>query len=81
MADDIIGYVPISEDVPAYHLRDGFWFWRDGDEIVVSDRLGAVHEIRVPVNEWASVLAHTSVEGETGDKFREALTFLGGADV
>lgn len=75
--EDLVGFVPIGEDVPAHHLRDGFWFWRDGDEIVVSDRKGVVHEVRAPLTEWASVLAHTSAEGETGDKWREALAFLG----
>jgi hypothetical protein len=81
----------VDPTVGLFHLRSGFYFGRDEAEVVIAHRHPALERdgvsvvdmvsvIRVPLNEWASVLASTSSAGDTGDKWREALAFLGEAD-
>lgn len=64
-----------------FHLRDGFCFTREGDEIVI----GHFHDgydgnrdriIRVSIAEWASAVASTTVDGETSDNYLQALNLL-----
>lgn len=61
-----------------FHLRDGLYFARDGDEVVLRypADLDGFTEVRVPVNEWASAIASTSKRGENEQTFREALEYL-----
>lgn len=63
-----------------HHLRDGVYFGRDGDEVVIAVDCGALgrREIRVPFNEWASAVAATSRRGENGETFAEAIALLEG---
>lgn len=60
-----------------YHLRNGWYFERiDAESIELTHDGGTVHRLRVSVNEWASVMASTSLRGETGDTWREAVDYL-----
>ncbi len=65
-----------------FHLTEGFYFGRDGDDVVLAvsnTTLGERpfhREVRVPANEWASAVAATSARGETGETFAEALELL-----
>ena len=59
-----------------FHLRDGLYYGRDDDEIVLRVTSGDAREIRVPANEWASAIAATSARGENGETFAEALELL-----
>lgn len=63
-----------TDNQERFHLRDGFYFARDGDSIVIS------HDgdtIRVPLNEWASAVAHTFVGGENAETYQAAAYHLG----
>jgi hypothetical protein len=66
-----------------FHLRNGFYYGRDGDEVLLAwrgldEKSNDVveHEVRVPVNEWASAVASTSARGEDVETYHEALAFL-----
>ena len=73
---DIIGYVPMQDG--DFHLKDGFCYRREGDEIVVSDTRGVLHETRTDLEGWASAIAHTMPGGDNGDNWRAALALLKG---
>jgi hypothetical protein len=70
-----------------FHLRSGFYFGREGDEVVIAQKHPALERdgvsvvdmvgvIRVPLNEWASVVASTMPGGETTESYEAALALL-----
>lgn len=69
-----------------FHARDGWFFRRlpaGAVEIVVQENRenGRVRErARFDASTWASIVAHVSREGETGDQYRAALDLHGGID-
>jgi hypothetical protein len=76
-----------------FHLREGFYYGRDGDEIVLrwdpppdehtiiglkpgENPEDPIAELRVPVSEWASAVASTSVSGDVQEKWAAAVEYL-----
>ena len=66
-----------------FHVRDGLYVWRDleGVHLALTEAphgLGALREHRViDTDSWASAVASTSWDGETGTTFRVARALLG----
>jgi hypothetical protein len=61
-----------------YHWRDGIYFRRNDDGSVrVASQTHAIL-FDVPPNEWASIVAHVSAKGETGEAFARAQAFHAG---
>lgn len=65
-----------------FHWRDG-WHWQgleDGTvEVWHGDESGpSADALRIPATEWASIVAHVSARGETGETYYQALRFHGG---
>ena len=63
-----------------FHARDGVIFKRDAGGGVVISKAGAEFGDREIILDltgpaWASIVAHVSARGETGDTYREALEF------
>ena len=63
-----------------FHARDGVIFKRDAGGGVVISKAGAEFGEREIIldltgSAWASIVAHVSARGETGDTYREALEF------
>lgn len=66
-----------------YHLRNGLFFERVDDYIVMSWSPSAASPLvlcKVPVHEWASAVASTSKRGETRETYDEALRLLDHVD-
>lgn len=61
-----------------FHWRDGNYFRRCGHGVVemkrVEEGAGDV-VIRIPRNEWASIIAHVSEPGDTAEQFQRAQAF------
>lgn len=76
----------------AFHSRDGLYFARSTDggvivtiEVPVRDGMGGfadqtavLHRIELPENEWGSVVAHVSRNGETSETWQQARDFHAG---
>lgn len=61
--------------IPGFHLREGFHFERVGDgdvRITYAPKGEIVAQITVPENEWASVVASVSANGETAGTWQSA---------
>ncbi len=84
----------LDYDAPGwFHSSDG-WYWRrcaDGSVAIVrriqepDDRGARIYRItaahRLTASQWASIVAHASARGETGETFRAALAFHEGEPV
>ena len=71
-----------ESDRPAYHARDGWRFRRlEGGTVMIwreqSPPSGPpiLQPVRIPPNEWASIVAHVSAAGEEGRTWRAAIDF------
>ena len=65
-----------------FHVRDGLYVWRDREGVHVAltgaPGLGALREHRVvDPDGWASAVASTTWDGETGVTFRVVRALLG----
>lgn len=58
-----------------FFISNGFTCERQGNEIVLRVE-GTTHEARMTESAFASVVAHASRRGETGDTYRAAIDFL-----
>jgi hypothetical protein len=72
-------------EIGNFHNRDGWYFKRLEDGSVRIQKTTTAHvdapveyEHVIPENEWASIVAHVSVGGETGDSYQEAREFHAG---
>jgi hypothetical protein len=65
-----------------FHHRNGWYFLRlpSGSVRIRIERDGVGRDVVhiIPAPEWASIVAHVSKWGETGDSFSSAQTFHGG---
>lgn len=59
-----------------YHWRDWWYFRRDGNSGVVISNQDADTVLRISVDEWASIVAAMSYDGENYDTFSEARSFF-----
>ena len=66
-----------------FHLSDGAYFWRDreGVHLVIAetakDDAAILRHFVFDTSSWASAVACTTIEGETGMTFRIADALLG----
>ncbi len=74
----------MTDEIPArwFHLKDGWWFTRTtgGSVNIVkrkdaSDNAEVIAAILIPWNEWASIVATVSRDGENHYGWYEAVTF------
>lgn len=70
-----------------FHWRRGLYFRRTEDgsvELTQTKHAGKSDEIEwqraIPVEEWPSIVAAVSHQGETGERYRAALAFHGEPD-
>lgn len=61
-----------------FHVRDELYFerGRDGDAVITWPN---GETMSLDASSWASVVAHVSAAGETGETYRAALAFHDGA--
>lgn len=69
-----------------FHNRDGWYFKRQPDGAVRIRKTTTAHidapiehEHTIPAEEWASIVAHVSANGETAETYQEAHAFHAGA--
>lgn len=64
---------------PAFHWREGIYFYRDTNgSVVIEQRGGAYFTATIPANEWASIVAFVSAKGENAETYTAALSFHAG---
>ena len=77
---DDLKYLDVEQNPPvgsAFHWRDGWFFQRTKlGAVLVTVPNGQGQKV-IPPNEWASIVAHVSRQGENGESFKQALDFHG----
>jgi len=66
-----------------FHLSDGAYFWRDHESVhlvvaeTAKDDAAILRHLVFDKSSWASAVAYTTIEGETGTTFQLAEALLG----
>lgn len=71
--------MPMNPETPKFHVKDGWHFWRDhlGIHIEYHGDQDVTEVLVLNRAEWASLIAATTLEGESGLTFRLAEALIG----
>lgn len=83
MTNEELNQINVERNPPvggAFHWRDGWFFQRLNDGCVLMTVPSCGQQV-IPPNEWASIVAHVSTWGETGESWKAASDFHNGTGI